>query len=210
MTEPRLSERYPVPGGTVEVEEVIRRSRFLTVAGRAASRAEALALVQDVRERFPGATHYCWAFNAGNPSSTAQVGMSDGGEPRGSAGRPMLTVLLTSGVGEVVAVCARYYGGVKLGMGGLARAYASGVKRALKACPRIKRAGTMPIAVAVSYDAMERVERVFTALDAVVTRRSFAAHIRYRILIPPGRRSELVAAVADATAGRGIVTADPA
>ncbi len=204
-----MSDQYPVPEAAVEVEEVIRRSRFLTTVGRAASRDEALAFVRRVKDRFPGATHHCWAFNASDPSSTAQVGMSDDGEPHGTAGRPMLKVLLHSGVGEVVAVCARYYGGVKLGTGGLARAYASGVKRALEACPTIEKVERVPISVRVTYDAADSVERVFTALDAIVTEREFAADVRYRVLIPAGRRSELATAVADATAGRGIVTDDP-
>ncbi len=204
-----MSDQYPVPEAAVEVEEVIRRSRFVTTVGRAGSRDEAMAFVRRVKDRFPGATHHCWAFNAGGPSSTAQVGMSDDGEPHGTAGRPMLKVLLHSGVGEVVAVCARYYGGVKLGTGGLARAYASGVKRALEACPTIEKVDRVPISVRVAYDAAESVERVFTALDAIVTGREFAADVRYRVLLPAGRRSELGTAVADATAGRGVVTDDP-
>ncbi len=204
-----MSDQYPVPEAAVEVEEVIRRSRFLTTVGRAASRDEAMAFVGRVKDRLPGATHHCWAFNASGPSSTAQVGMSDDGEPHGTAGRPMLKVLLHSGVGEVVAVCARYYGGVKLGTGGLARAYASGVKRALEACPTIEKVERVPISVRVTYDAADYVERVFTALDAIVTEREFAADVRYRVLIPAGRRSELATAVADATAGRGVVADDP-
>ena len=204
-----MSDPYPVPEAAVEVEEVIRRSRFLTTVGRAASRDEAMAFVGRVKDRLPGATHHCWAFNAGGPSSTAQVGMSDDGEPHGTAGRPMLKVLLHSGVGEVVAVCARYYGGVKLGTGGLARAYASGVKRALEACPTIEKVERVPISVRVTYDATDSVERVFAALDAIVTERDFAADVRYRLLIPAGRRSDLATAVADATAGRGVITDDP-
>ena len=206
---PGLSDHYPVPETTVTVEEVIRRSRFLTTLGRAANRTRALAFVQEARDRFPGATHHCWAFNAGAPSSSAHVGMSDAGEPRGTAGAPMLSVLLHSGVGEVVAVCARYFGGVKLGRGGLARAYATGVKRALAACPRVEKVETAPIHVVVAYDAIERVEGVFTALGAIVIERSFGADVRYRALIPPGRRSALAAAIADATAGRGNVTSLP-
>ena len=204
-----MSAQYAVPATSVEVEEVFRRSRFLTNVGHAASRAEALEFVQEVRDRHPRATHHCWAFNAGAPSSTASIGMSDDGEPHGTAGRPMLTVLLNSEVGEVVAVCARYYGGTKLGTGGLARAYTSGVKRALEACPRTEKVETVPVSVLVTYDVADRVERIFSALDAIVAERDFAADVRYRVLIPRGRRSELVTAVADATAGRGIVTRDP-
>ena len=204
-----MSGQYSVPATSVEVQEVIGRSRFFTSLARAASRDEAMTFLQEVRNLHPGATHHCWAFNAGAPSSTAHVGMSDDGEPHGTAGRPMLTVLLHSGVGEVVAVSARYYGGVKLGTGGLARAYASGVRRALEACPRIEKVERVPISVVVTYDAADSVERALAALDAVVTGRDFAAEVRYRVLIATDRRSELAAAIADVTAGRGVVTDDP-
>ena len=204
-----LSGQYAVPATSVEVRESVRRSRFITSLARAASRTEALAFVQEVRKLHPGATHHCWAFNAGAPSSTAHVGMSDDGEPHGTAGRPMLTVLLHSGVGEVVAVCARYYGGVKLGTGGLARAYAGGVRRALEACPRIEKVERVPISIVVTYDVADSVERALAALDAVVTERDFAAEVRYRCLIATDRRSELVTAIADVTAGRGVVSDDP-
>ena len=104
-----MSKAYLVPAASAEVEDVVRRSRFVTRAARATSREDAARFVRETRDRFPGATHYCWAFNAGEPGSTAQVGMSDAGEPHGTAGMPMLTTLLHSGVGEVVVVCARYY-----------------------------------------------------------------------------------------------------
>lgn len=204
-----MSGQYAVPADSVEVEEVVRRSRFLTSVGRATSRTEALEFVLGVKDRHPGATHHCWAFNAGAPSSTASIGMSDDGEPHGTAGRPMLTVLLNSDVGEVVAVCARYYGGTKLGTGGLARAYASGARSALEACSTTVRVDTVPVSVLVTYDATERVERIFSALDAIVAERAFAADVLYRVLIPRSRRSELETAVADATAGLGIVARDP-
>ena len=113
-----MSHSYRVPAAPAEVVEVIRRSRFVTRAGHAASREDAARFIEEVRQALPGATHYCWAFNAGAPGSTTHIGMSDAGEPHGTAGRPMLTTLLHSGVGEVVAVCARFYGGVKLGTGG--------------------------------------------------------------------------------------------
>ncbi len=203
-----LAARYAVPAAPVEVEERIRRSRFVTRLGRVASRAEALAFVQETRDRHPGATHYCWAFNAGPPSSTALVGMSDDGEPHGTAGRPMLTALLHSDVGEVVAVCARFYGGTKLGAGGLARAYASGVKRALDACERVAEVDAVAVSVVVPYDAAARAERVFGALEGIVAARDYAATVRYRVLIPRDRRSQLATEVANATAGRGIVTPD--
>ena len=203
---PRLQDSYPVPRATAEVVEVIRRSRFVSCAGRADSRKAALRFVRSVRERFPAATHYCWAFNAGPPGSTAQVGANDDGEPHGTAGMPMLKAVLHSGLGEVVVVCARYYGGVKLGTGGLARAYAGGAKRVLAACPTERKVDRVAVLITVDYEASRRVDRHLRDLDAKVVQRDFGTDVRYRVLIPATNRSRLASAVADATGGRGRVT----
>lgn len=194
---------YRVPSAAAEVEEVIRRSRFVTRAGRATGRKDAMRFVEETRAQLPGATHYCWAYNAGPPGSTAQVGMSDAGEPHGTAGKPMLHTLLHLGVGEVVVVCARYYGGVKLGTGGLARAYASGVKRVLEACPTMERVDRTPVVVTVDYRATDRVDRALNALGATVTERVFGADVRYRVLVPRHRRADLDSAIAEITGGKG-------
>jgi uncharacterized YigZ family protein len=132
MTSPT---RYPVPAGRARVEEVISRSRFITTAGPAASVDEAKAFIAAVRAEFPDATHNCYAFAAGPPGSTAMAGMSDDGEPSGTAGRPMLAVVLGSGVGDLAVVVTRYFGGTKLGTGGLVRAYSGGVKAVLAELP---------------------------------------------------------------------------
>lgn len=201
-------DAYRVPTAVAQVEDVIRRSRFVTRAGRVSSREEAARFVQETRERVPGATHYCWAFNAGEPGSTAQVGMSDAGEPHGTAGRPMLHTLLHSGVGEVVVVCARYYGGVKLGTGGLARAYAGGVKHVLEVCRTVERVERSAVVVTVAYEAVRRVDRVLEDFGATVSERIFGADVRYRILVPSHRLEDLGPAIAEVTAGRSRVAED--
>ncbi len=201
----RLEDPYPVPSGTARFEEVIRRSRFVSCAGRAASRESALRFVQSVRDRFPGATHHCWAFNAGPPGSTARIGSSDAGEPRGTAGMPILTAVLHSGVGETVVVCARYYGGVKLGTGGLARAYARGAKGVLAACPTERKVNRVAVLITVPYEASGRIDPVLRKLDAKVLTRDFGTDVRYRVQIPVVNRSSLVGSIAGATGGRGRV-----
>ena len=198
-----MQDSYPVPCATAEVVEVIRRSRFVSCAGRADSRETALRFVRSVKDRFPAATHYCWAFNAGPPGSTAQVGANDDGEPHGTAGKPMLAAVLHSGLGEVAVVCARYYGGVKLGTGGLARAYAGGAKRVLSACPTERKVDRVAVLITVDYQASRRVDRCLRILDAKVVQRKFGTDVRYRVLVPAANRSRLRSAVADATGGRG-------
>lgn len=132
---PEPGEGFPVPSGTVEVELVVQRSRFRSRVGRASSSDEVRAFLADARSAGPDATHHCWAFRIGPPGSTLQIGMSDDGEPHGTAGRPMLEVVLHSGVGDVVAVVSRWFGGTRLGKGGLSRAYAGAVSEALRALP---------------------------------------------------------------------------
>jgi Uncharacterized protein family UPF0029 len=128
--------RYPVPAQQHRVEQVIDRSRFICTVARVQSSEEAQAFIKTMNAEFPDATHNCWAYVVGAPGSTDRVGMSDDGEPHGTAGRPMLTVLLHSGVGEIAAVVTRYYGGTKLGTGGLVKAYSGAVQEALAGMPR--------------------------------------------------------------------------
>jgi len=123
---------YQVPAAPVDVEEEIKNSQFITRVRNVATAEAAKAFIKQLNREFPDATHHCWAYIVGNPQSTTLLGCSDDGEPSGTAGKPMLNVLQHSDVGDIVAVCTRFYGGTKLGTGGLARAYGGGVKLALE------------------------------------------------------------------------------
>ncbi len=199
------AERYTVPAGRHREEESIRRSRFITTIARASSGDEARAFIDAIRAEFPDATHNCWAFAAGPPGATADVGMSDDGEPHGTAGRPMLEALLHSGVGEAVAVVTRYYGGVNLGKGGLQRAYSGGVQRALESMPRAERVRRVAVWVAVEYGARDPVERVADELDAVILAEEYGAEVRLKVGVPESLLGDFRRAVAEVTSGRGRV-----
>ena len=203
MTDPRA--RFPVPARIHRVEETIKGSRFRTVLAHSPSAEAAHSFVARVREEHPDATHHCWAFVAGPPGSTTSIGMSDDGEPHGTAGRPMLTALLHSGVGEVVAVCVRWYGGTNLGTGGLARAYGGGVKEALEGLPTEERIVRVARRVTVGYPHVDELRRLLDALEAVVTDEVYGADVRYAVEVPVTRTEELARRVADLTAGEGCV-----
>lgn len=119
---------YPVPAQRCRVYLTVKRSRFIATIARSSNPRATKAFVQEIRDEFHDATHNCWAFATGPPGDTAAVGASDDGEPHGTAGRPMLNVLLHSEAGEIAAVVTRYYGGIKLGTGGLVRASADGAR----------------------------------------------------------------------------------
>ena len=197
--------RYPIPARPHRVEEVIRKSRFITSATHAPDSRVAQAFVARIREEFPDATHHCWAFVAGPPESTASVGMSDDGEPHGTAGRPMLTALLHGGVGEIVAVCTRYFGGTKLGTGGLSRAYAGAVKLLLESLPTKERVHRIELQILADYGSVDALRRFFDEAEAVIEYETYGEQVDFRVAVPRESLDTFAEAVAGITRGRGAV-----
>jgi len=199
------ASRYPIPARIHRVEETVQRSRFVTTVAHAPDADAAHAFVERVRAEHPDATHHCWAFVAGPPGSTTHIGMSDAGEPHGTAGRPMLTALLHGGIGEIVAVCARWFGGVKLGTGGLGRAYAGGVKLALESLPTEERVRRVPLRVTVGYAEIDALQRLIQDMDVLVEGEEYGADVRYGCAVPAGAVDAFEGAVAELTRGAGRV-----
>lgn len=193
---------YPVPASVHRVGQSIERSRFIATVTHAPTAGEARAFIDAVRAEFPDATHNCWAYVCGPPGSTAVVGMSDAGEPHGTAGRPMLDVLLYSAVGEIAAVVTRYYGGVKLGKGGLVRAYGGAVQHALEAMPRVEKIERIRITITVDYTDIEPLRRLLDELGGDVEREEYAADVMYDVAMPVHSVEALREMLMDRTAGR--------
>lgn len=197
---------YAVPAGSHRVEEVIDRSRFIATLGCAADLRAARSFMDSIRAEFADATHHCWAYVIGPPGSTAAIGMSDAGEPHGTAGRPMLDVLLHSGVGDIAAVVTRYYGGVKLGRGGLMRAYGGCVQRALETMPRGRRVERLELDVTVGYADVDALRRLLHDVDAEVVEERYEDVVRYRLDVPAALADGFEQLLADRSAGRAQVT----
>ena len=109
----------------------IKKSEFITYAYPVDSRETAMFHVEQLRHQYPDARHFCWAYIIGDPSNTTSAGFDDDGEPNGTAGRPILNVLQHKAIGNVLVVVVRYFGGIKLGAGGLTRAYAGSAQAAV-------------------------------------------------------------------------------
>jgi len=187
------------------VEETIQRSRFITTLARAPDADAAQSFITTIRHEWPDATHNCWAFVAGPPGSTTHIGMSDDGEPHGTAGRPMLTTLLHGGVGEIVAVSTRYFGGVKLGTGGLSRAYSGGVKLALASLPTEERVERVAMDVTIGYAEVDGMHRLVAEMDILIDDEGYGAEVRYRLSVPTADVDTLRVRVGDLTRGEGKV-----
>jgi uncharacterized YigZ family protein len=197
--------RFLIPARTHRVEEVILKSRFITCAAHAPEAESAQSFLATIRGEFPDATHHCWAFVAGPPGSTLSIGMSDDGEPHGTAGRPMLNTLLHSDVGEIVAVCVRYYGGTKLGTGGLSRAYSGGVKLVLESLPVHEKVDRVTLDITVDYDVVTLLKRLLDEEEAKGLKEDYGAQVRFRVAVPRERVDFVRDAVAGMTRGQGEV-----
>ncbi len=153
---PRDFKRYPIPAREARAEIVVINSRFIASAAPAFSVEEARAFIARIRAEFPGASHNVPAFLIGYGASVT-AHCTDDGEPAGTAGRPALAVLQGSGLGDVVVVVTRYFGGSKLGTGGLVRAYGDAVKAVLAVLPRAEKIPTHTVMLACEYSYFERV-----------------------------------------------------
>lgn len=190
-----------------QAERTIRGSRFLAIVATIADPNAARALVEEARSRHPGASHHCSAWRVG-----PEMAADDDGEPGGTAGRPMLEVLLKRELDRVGAVCVRWFGGTKLGAGGLVRAYGGTVAQALDLAGTAVVHETVTAHVVVPYP---RVDVAHRLLDGWPELRKGApvygpTGVRIPVTVRADRAEALAEAVADATAGDAEVTLDDA
>lgn len=197
--------RYRIPATVHRVEEEIKRSRFITTVGPAATVEAARSFVANVSNEFTDASHNCWAYVAGPPGTTSQIGMSDAGEPHGTAGRPMLTVLLHSGIGDIVAVVTRYFGGTLLGTGGLVKAYSGGVQLALATLPTLERVPRSEVLLVVDYSALTQLQRMLPNYEVEIVDQEFAADVTYRLRLPQEHLAPFSTAFVELTNGQALL-----
>ena len=200
-----MSDGYRVPAAQHRVEDIIERSRFIATLDRAVSVDEARAFIDRMRSEFSDATHNCWAYVAGAPGNASAVGFSDAGEPHGTAGRPMLDVLQHAQVGEIVAVVTRYYGGTKLGKGGLVRAYGGAVQHALETLPTLTLIERITLLITVVYGDVEVLRRVIARHGGDIAAETYAGDVQYSVAVPVSALDAFQRELTDATAGRASI-----
>lgn len=172
----REEKRYPIPAGETRAEIMVVNSRFIATAAPAFSVDEARAFIARIRAEFPDASHNVPAFLIGHGSSVT-AHCTDDGEPSGTAGRPALAVLQGSGLGDVVVVVTRYFGGTKLGTGGLVHAYGEAVKTVLAALPRAEKIPTNTVMLACEYSLFERIRLLIQEHRGQVLDEDFGADV---------------------------------
>jgi len=179
------SNPYLVPAASAEAELRERGSRFRAFIVPVDTEEAAAAQRKELGQRFGDATHLCWAQRIGEPPVERY---SDAGEPAGTAGQPMLQILRGAQLSDVLAVVVRWFGGVKLGKGGLARAYSAAVHAALQGLRIVERVPCIDVAIEISWEQMGAVERLVRPPAVEIAAADYAERVTLRLRV---QRSEL-------------------
>lgn len=198
-------KRYPIPAAPARAEIRVVNSRFIGSATHTPTIEDARAFIATIRAEFPDARHHTYAYLVGHGASVT-AGMSDDGEPPGTAGRPMLAVVRGSNLGDITVVVTRYFGGTLLGTGGLVRAYSDATKAVLEIVPRTEQVETYTLEVCVAYSDYAPVRQVLEQAEATIQEEAFAASITLLVTLPTTTYDTCVAALAEITAGQAAVT----
>jgi uncharacterized YigZ family protein len=192
--------RYLVPRHRTRVEAKVSNSRFIGTIAPAATVKEAQAFIREMRAEMPDATHHVYAFKIGYGASVSE-GLSDDGEPSGTAGPPAMAVVRGSGVGDVVLVITRYFGGTKLGTGGLVSAYTQCAKDAFAALETEEKVHRVAMQLTADYRYVEMIHRTLADAEAMIDHEQYEEKVTIRFRIPEEHLDWLTTRMMDLTAG---------
>jgi uncharacterized YigZ family protein len=194
---------YPVPSQQVRSEIVINKSRFIANAAFSASVDEAKLFVQSIRDEMPDASHHVYGFRVGYGSSVIE-GMSDDREPSGTAGPPILSVLRGSGIGDICVVVTRYFGGTKLGTGGLVRAYSEAARMVLETLPTEMKIARTTLLIESNYSQYARIKLIVEKLGEIIDE-TFTGSVTIQVNLPTVDLEQLQGMIREETAGSATV-----
>ena len=186
FTEYTMASRYPIPAKTVRTEINIKRSRFIATIGFAETVDAARAFIQHIRDEMPDANHHVYAFRVGYGSSVNE-GLSDDGEPAGTSGKPTMAVIRGADLGDIVIVITRYFGGTKLGTGGLVRAYSNAAKGALELLPVTEKISFVTAQITLSYNQYETAKRLLSNYQTQIVEEIFTSNVTLTLSVPEDR-----------------------
>ncbi|TWD46693.1 YigZ family protein [Pseudomonas sp. SJZ131] len=179
-----------------EYREEIRKSRFITLAGPIGSPADAQTFIEQHSDL--NATHNCWAWKLGG-----QYRSNDDGEPGGTAGRPILAAIEAQDCDQVAVLVIRWYGGIQLGTGGLARAYGGGANKCLQAAPKVELISRVPLSCACAFGELALVKLRVAELGGLVVEESFTANgVELKLALGEAQIETLQLQLADLSRGR--------
>jgi uncharacterized YigZ family protein len=189
-----VSVHYRAPAGESSAELREQGSVFLASLRPALDEAQVKVALAEIAARHADATHHCWASRLG--SAPARERAADAGEPRGTAGEPILRALRGAGLSDALLVVSRWFGGTKLGKGGLARAYAAAARAAIAAAATVERAPTTEIELEAAYESVGAIKRLLHPPQVELVAESYAGTARIALRVWRDREAPLRAALA--------------
>jgi uncharacterized YigZ family protein len=185
--------KYRVPAGVFEREYLVKKSRFIARVLPVDSRQQVKAAVQQARLDYPDARHHCWAYLLGKPADAISAGMNDDGEPAGTAGKPILNVLQHGDLGNVLVIVVRYFGGVKLGAGGLVRAYGTATRLALDLAPVEERRKLLQYWASGGFSVEQPLRHFIAGIEGQVLSVDYSEYVRVTLAVPSEQAATLAA-----------------
>lgn len=193
---------YTTIEGPIEATFEEKRSEFLAFLYPIQSRDEAPSHVALLRERFPDARHHCWAYILGAADQPQNAAFNDDGEPGGTAGKPMLHVLTQRGAGDCCAIVVRYFGGIKLGAGGLVRAYGQAVSQALDKAQWKTILPKETLQLCCGFEDERHIRHLAEHYRADVIEVFYSTQVELHLVIESANSAALIQAAQERTAGR--------
>ncbi len=175
----------------VRADLEIKKSQFIPFAYPVASRDEAMFHVEQLRIEFPDARHHCWAYIIGDPNNTTSAGFDDDGEPNGTAGRPILNVLQHKAIGNVIIIVVRYFGGIKLGAGGLTRAYAGSAQLAVDEMQLVEFVPKSTLIIETDFANEAQCRYIAAQLDGIIGEVNYSQTVQLPVTIANEHIAEL-------------------
>ncbi|ERT57872.1 YigZ family protein [Megasphaera vaginalis (ex Srinivasan et al. 2021)] len=194
---------FTTPSGMAECEYVIKKSRFIAVLYEVVSEEEIAARLQSARKNYWDASHNCYAYCLGARAELQKA--SDDGEPSGTAGKPILEVLKAHSLTNALIIVTRYFGGTKLGTGGLIRAYGHSAALVVEAANIADHILCDVLTVKTTYSSVDSIERLATDCSAVITDRSFTDSVSFALFLPSDTTDSFLQKLSDTTNGSAVV-----
>ena len=198
---------YLIPALPTQFEEEIKKSLFITYLAHTPSVDAAKAFVAQIKTKHSDARHSCWGFVAGRPEDSMLWGFSDDGEPSGTAGKPILAQLAGSSVGELTAVVTRYYGGIRLGTGGLVKAYGGGVQQALKQLQTIEKKITTKLSLTLDYGFVPIAQSIIAQYEALEVEADYKEQVKFLVEIELRHLDAFTQTIINKSGAKAVVTA---
>ena len=196
-----ITDERRIPAARVRTEIIVVNSRFITTVIPVSSVEQAKSALREVRAEMPDASHHVYAYRIGHANSVTD-GMSDDGEPSGTSGPPVLAILRGSGLGDILIVVTRYFGGTKLGTGGLVRAYSDAARAGIEAVPiRLKIAYTL-LGIELPYPLYQQSKRLIEAHQGAIEDQDFGEQVTVLARFPSSSVEAFSAAILELSAGR--------